>query len=130
MSNCGKSSPPISTECLFPQELYPSGVPLLFHISSTSGNIPFRYLITTNDEQPQKMGELNFQRGNPKDGVNGGTLEGYMWALEHRLKACSDIGMGCPENDEAIHHLQMARKALDRRSADRTERNVRGTKEK
>ncbi len=71
---------------------------------------------------------INFHTGSIEKGLTGLTTEAVLDILIHRTKAVNEV---CPgnHNEHALAHLLMAKEALDNRQADRTERNVLGTKE-
>lgn len=71
---------------------------------------------------------LVFQHGPIKEnGVNGINVEDLINICVHRL-ACFQTGpYACPENEEALTYLKLARHALDQRTKDRHMRGVEGT---
>lgn len=70
---------------------------------------------------------IAFQNGGVKDvGLNGISVEALLAIAEDRL-ACFQAGKyACPENQEALDHVNGALKALQGRTADRAKRGVEG----
>ena len=73
--------------------------------------------------QQGPLGAKNF--GDPI--FNGATIEVVIRAALDRLAYYQRGATACPENNQAIAHLQMALRALDDRTIDRFRRTVIGT---
>lgn len=58
---------------------------------------------------------------------NGAFVEGVIAAAKGRLEYYQSSPFACPENREAIHHLELALQSLAIRTADRVARGVEGT---
>ena len=68
-------------------------------------------------------------RGEDRKLPNGAFVEGVIQAAIGRLKFYQASQFKCEENEEAIGYLEAALSALDRRTADREDREVEGTHE-
>lgn len=69
---------------------------------------------------------IEFQQGNPAEhGVNGVTNEAVLAILLHRTKFLN-AKFPCPENENAIGHMEQALHYLEARTAARIDRGVEG----
>ena len=79
--------------------------------------------------------EINWQngplgRGDDRQAPNGAFVEGVIEAAVKRLgffQAASDGRFACPENAEALEHLELALAALDKRTERREAAGTEGT---
>jgi hypothetical protein len=71
---------------------------------------------------------INWQHGPIGEDFNGATVEGVLRAAILRLEDLNRA-IPCSENGVAISHLNEALAALDRRTRDRYERGVMGTRQ-
>jgi hypothetical protein len=71
---------------------------------------------------------LIFQRGSVKDfGVNGCRIEDVIDELQNRILDHQGRELNCPENAEALYHLEAAKEALLLRRKRRDEQGVSNT---
>lgn len=68
-------------------------------------------------------------RGEGREAPNGAFVEGVIQVAIDRLQFYQRSRFVCPENEEAIERLRAALIVLDKRTADREERDVEGTHE-
>lgn len=75
------------------------------------------------------LGQLSFQNGPVKEvGVNGIINEALLAILKHRLTIINAT-IHSEDNIEAMTHIDQALEALERRTKNRIERGVEGTKQ-
>lgn len=87
----------------------------------------FRHLDGSGAEIRRDHIQIILQHGNPKDkGVNGCRLEDVLSMLEQKLHEFQSRELACEENVEAIHHLRLAREALELRHKRRVEQGLLG----
>lgn len=68
-----------------------------------------------------------FQNGPvPENGINGGTIEGYLAICADRLEGFQAGKFPCEENAEALKHIYAALEALHSRTRARQARGVEG----
>ncbi|HEY1191671.1 MAG TPA: hypothetical protein VGE74_28825 [Gemmata sp.] len=83
---------------------------------------------TARHGQPAQHSTVLFQNGPiPEVGTNGVTHEALLAVVIDRLKGFQSGPFACPENDDAIMHLERAVNALHARTLKRVERGVEGT---
>ena len=71
---------------------------------------------------------VKFQTGPVKEnGVNGIFMEDLLQVCTHRLECFQAGPFACQSNAEALGHINQALAALNKRTADRQQRNVEGT---
>ena len=74
---------------------------------------------------------LLFQNGPIAEvGVNGITHEALLAILIHRLRCFQSGPYACPENADALTHLESAQRSLHNRTRARMDRGVEGTHQK
>lgn len=78
-----------------------------------------------NDTQGNPCNTLNFVNKQNGQNLDGTTSEEVIDVMIDRLNFLNNL-FPCNENGIALHHLTMARKALDDRTADRIRRGVEG----
>lgn len=71
--------------------------------------------------------DIDFQHGNPAEGINGITDQALLAIILHRLRAFQASGFQCPETSFAILHAQQALNWLKARTRQRISRGVEGT---
>src|SRR3990167_1638457 len=80
-------------------------------------------------EGTQKFQTITFYRMNPDGSYeNGTTLEEMLRVSFERLSFLNSK-FPCEENEEAMKHIEEAKKSLDKRTADRKARGVEGKHE-
>ncbi|BDD79650.1 hypothetical protein [Burkholderia phage FLC9] len=78
-----------------------------------------------------QMLSILFQNGPiPEFGNNGVTIEALLALVSHRLEGFQDGPFNCPENQEALEHVDAALAALKSRTAKRVAKGVEGTNAK
>ena len=79
---------------------------------------------------PSTMLEILFQNGPIGEvGVNGVTNEALLAVIEDRLVHFQDGPFACEENADALHNVRLALAALHRRTKQRIDRGVEGTRQ-
>lgn len=66
-------------------------------------------------------------RGEERKPPNGAFVEDVIDACRDRIRCYQSSQFKCESNEQALHFLDMALKALDERTKDREERSVEGT---
>lgn len=84
------------------------------------------YQLSSHDGSLLGGGRLQFvDKTDPEDIKDGTTTEDVIDVVINRLNVLNNR-FPCNENAAAIHHLQEARKMLDKRTEDRKKRQVEG----
>lgn len=74
------------------------------------------YIVKVPTEGAPTFVAVNFQAGNPADGVNGISMEALLAICADRLNGCQSGPFACPENDKALSHIEMAMFYLSNRA--------------
>lgn len=69
-------------------------------------------------------------KGKARKQPNGAFVETVLWAVIQRIRYYQRSKFACHENDEALHHLESAMKAMQKRTARRIAEGTEGTLER
>lgn len=81
-----------------------------------------------NEAVPYPVQYIDFQEGNPlTQGYNGWTIEHLLAVAHHRLSGYQAGKFACEENQNALEHIELAIRHLNKRTVDRIARQVKNT---
>lgn len=100
------------------------------HIEATDEAKPHHHyqIYGKTQQASQKLCDIRFQNGgfSPAGDPNGISIESLLRVCENRLNEFQEGEFACPENENALRHIQEALLWLDARTQDRAMRNVEG----